>query len=162
MPVRRKGKGPGGGQFLPGEHCEEVIAEEPLEVPAFTPCLPEESAERAAKRQAMLDAIKEARRTEDEYGRVMDEAVASGDARADKPELVAARQKALEATRKSLQLEQEFYGEGPAIPSTTCRNCGKTLDSDRSMPGKVAGYSDPQDRCPVCARYLDGYKYPDP
>lgn len=33
MPVRRRGKGPGGGQFAPGEQCEQVIAGEPLEVP---------------------------------------------------------------------------------------------------------------------------------
>lgn len=32
MPIRRRGKGPKGGQFMPGEQCEQVVAEEPLEV----------------------------------------------------------------------------------------------------------------------------------
>ena len=110
MPIRRKGKGPGGGQFLPGEQCEQVIAEEPLEVPDFTPCLPEEDAERTAERKALLDAMEEARQADLEYGRAMDEAIDSGNTRADNPQLVAAREAAWEATRKSLQLQREFYG----------------------------------------------------
>jgi len=32
MPIRRRGKGPGGGQFMPGERCEQVELEEPLKV----------------------------------------------------------------------------------------------------------------------------------
>ena len=111
MPIRRKGKGPGGGQFLPGEPCKQVIAEEPLEVPDFTPCLPEEDAEQVATRQALLDAGLEARHLSYEYQRVMEEAVASGNALTDNPEIVAAREAALEATHKELRLRQEFFGD---------------------------------------------------
>lgn len=147
---------------MPGEQCEQVIAEEPLDVPDFTSCLPPESAEQAAKRQALADAEEEASRLSDEYSRVLGEAVASGNTLADTPEIVAAREAALDATHKELRLQREYLGEGTMkIPSTVCANCGKTFDSDRSMPGVVPGHYSAQDRCPVCARYLDGYKYPD-
>ena len=34
MPIRRRGKGSGGGQFLPGERCEQIESDVPLEVAA--------------------------------------------------------------------------------------------------------------------------------
>ena len=138
---------------MPGERCEQIESDVPLSVP---------EPQTRPSLQDLTDAQEEASRLSYEYSRVLDEAYATGNPRADNPEIVAAREAALDATNRELRLRREFYGEGLVIPSTTCRNCGMTLDSDRSMPGKVPGHSSVQDRCPVCARYLDGYKYPDP
>ena len=32
MPIKHRPKGPGGGQFAPGEQCEQIESDEPLEV----------------------------------------------------------------------------------------------------------------------------------
>ena len=107
-----------------------------------------------------MDAQEEASRLSTEYSRVVGEAVAATMTLADTPEIVVARQAATEATERELRLRREYLGKGMQIPSTVCASCGKTFDQDRSTPGKVSGYDRPQDRCPGCARHLDGDRDP--
>ena len=61
------------------------------------------SAPKASTRQRLIQSLRGI------VGSVMEEAVDSGNTRADNPQLVAAREAALEATRKSLRLQREFY-----------------------------------------------------
>ena len=72
--------------------------------------LPGETPERAAQRQALLDASMNARRLSYQHQRVIEEAVAAGNTGADNPEIVASREAALEATREEGRLQQEFFG----------------------------------------------------
>ena len=153
MPIRRRSKGPGGGQFASDERCEQSESDVPLVVPRPRPT-----------RQACDEAQEDADRAFIELSRVLGEADESGTpSRATNPEIVAARVAYFRATEHQLRLQDARSGElsnrpiqasAEDIPVAFCRTCGSIAatdkqSTDRQSTDAVCGFVD---TCPICVR----------